>query len=630
MGFDLGLPRAPITTLALDPPPGGVARVTLTTRLPDPPPPAKAPDPRRLVGVDVKQLAAKDGAAGLPLGAVDSLEVTWDPPASVAQPADQVQSTDIDVSVSLTDGFIESTAKVKFRGPAREWKLVAPANAEVSVDRVAAAATETGPTQQPVVTKPTDATKPAWKVELPAGSTAADWTVTAVVREQRPKGGAKGAALPVGPFAVLDVLRQTGTVKVTAGPHTRFVFKHGPDLRRAEVPGAPDDDRSAALFKLATGPTGANPVNAPLLTVEAWPVEGAVRVKATYRLKLTEAGWHVRAEIAVKPVRTEVEAVTIDVPAEWRGLESESDPEVVEGVSQGAADGPWRPVTVKLAGFLKQPFTIVLVGTVPVPPGGRDAVVPLPRFPKAVERDASVTATVPDGLEVHGTTRGWDGDQPAAFGAPLAAVPGPDGKAPKAVAAVTGRGERGLARVALTWQPYRPDVTADVRTDVTVGERQVVVSQVIKLRSPDGFPKPVRLRGPAEALGLKADKPLDAPAAGVWTFAPPVEAKEATLKVSFALPLPARPDGPLSLPVGLLWPTDAARVEANVRVWASAVSGRTVAASAPGGASCRRNRPPTATRCPRSRWPRPRSTRWCSRCGTRHPIRPWPCGSSAR
>ena len=36
VGFDLGLPRAPITTLALDPPQGDVKRVNLTTKTPDP------------------------------------------------------------------------------------------------------------------------------------------------------------------------------------------------------------------------------------------------------------------------------------------------------------------------------------------------------------------------------------------------------------------------------------------------------------------------------------------------------------------------------------------------------------------------------------------------------------------
>lgn len=579
VGFDLGLPRAPITTLALDPPAGDVKRVNLTTRTPDPAQPTKAPENRRLTGVDVKQLAAQNGHAGLPLGPVDSLEVTWDPPAAVAQPADHVQSAEFDVAVVLTEGFIESTAKIKLRGPAREWKLIAPSTADVSVERVATGMTETGPTQQPVVTKPTDNAKIVWKLEFPLGSTAADWTVTAVVRQPRSKSGGKPPALPVGPFSALDVMRQTGTVKVTAGPHTRFVFKHGPDLRRADPPGPVDEDISLAFFRLATGPTGTTPINTPLLTVEAWPVEGTVRVKPTYKLKLTEAGWRVSAEIAVKPIRTEIEAVTIDVPAEWRGLESESDPGVVDGVTQGKAEGPWRPVTVRLAMGMKKQFDIVLVGTVPIAPGSWDATIALPRYPKAIERDATVTATVPEGLEVSGNARGWDGELPTAWGTPLTPVPGANGKIPKAVASVTGKGTLGLARVSLTWQPYRPDVTADMRIDVSIGERQVVVSQTIKLRSADGFPKPVRFRAPADALGLKAEPAIDSPAPGIWAFAPPVEEKEATLQVSFALPLPAREDGSFSLPVGLLWPTDAVRTMINVRVWINSVTGRSVTAS---------------------------------------------------
>ena len=288
--------------------------------------------------------------------------------------------------------------------------------------------------------------------------------------------------MSVGPFAVLDALKQTGTVKVTAGPHTRFVFKHGPDLRAAEVTGADDHTNRVALFRLATGPTGATPVNAPLLTVEAWPVEGAVRVKPTYKLRFTEVGWRVTVEIAVKPIRTEIEALNIDVPADWRGLESESDPELVAGLSQGKPEGPWLPATIRLAAGWKQPVTVVLVATVPVPAGAREAVVALPRFPKAIERDATVIATVPEGLEVRGTARGSDGDAPAAWVTLLVPVPGADGKVPKAVATVTGKTERGLARVALSWQQYRPDVTANVRADVTVREHQIEVSQVIKLR----------------------------------------------------------------------------------------------------------------------------------------------------
>jgi hypothetical protein len=577
VGFELGLPRSPITTLVLGQPPEDVKRVTLITRTPDPAQPPKPSEVRRLTGLDVKQL----GAPGLPLGPVEALEVTWDPPAAVAQPADQVQSAEFDVSAVLTDGFVESTAKVRLRGPGREWKLVAPAGADVSVDRGAAPA-DPGPAQPPVVTKPTDPARPVWKVEFPTGSSAADWTVTAVARQARPKAGTR-AAVPVGPFAVLDVLRQTGTVRITAGPHTRFVFKHGPDLRRVELPGADDDTNSVALFRLTTGPTGAAPATGPLLTVEAWPVEGAVRVKPTYKLQLTEAGWNVAMEVAVKPIRTELDALTIDVPADWRGLAPESDPGLVAGISQGKPDGPWLPVTVRLAAGWKQPFTVILSATVPVPAGAREAVVALPRFPKALERDATVTATVPEGLEVRCTARGSDGDAPTAWATVLAPVPGPDGKPPKAVAAVTGRIERGPGRLNLSWQPYHPELTADVRADVTVGERQMVVKEVIKLRAPDGFSRPVRLHGPAEVLGLTARPPLDAPAAGTWTFAPPLDAKEApNLTLSFALPLPAGSDDPVALPVGLIWPAGAARTEAHVRVWVNSVRGRTVAAPASG------------------------------------------------
>ncbi len=583
VGFELGLPRAPITTLALDAP-GGVKRVNLVARTPDAGLLPRPPEMRRLAGVDVKQFVAKDGRAGFPLGPVDSVEVTWDPPAATAQPADQVQSAELDVTAVITEGFIESTAKVKLRGPAHEWKFVAPANAEVSVERVAGMMGETGPAIQPTVTKPAEANKPVWKVELPVGTSATDWIVTAVARQPRPKGG-KSTPLPVGPFAVLDVLRQTGTVKVTAGPHTRFTFKHGPDLRRAEPPGPLDEDISIAFFRLTTGPTGSNVNNAPLLVVEVWPAEGSIRVRPTYTLKLTEAGWHIRAEVAVKPIRTDVLAVTIDVPAEWRGLESESDSEIVESVAQGKAEGGWRPVTVRLTGAMRKPFDVVLVGTVPAAMGTHEADVPLPRFPKVVERDAAVTVTVPEGQEIRGAARGWEGDQPASWSFPLTAVPGSDGKVPKAVTSVTGRSDLGLSRISLHWQPYRPDVAVEVSTDVTVGERQVVVAQRFRLRSPDGFPKPVRFRGPVGALGLRASPitpQFEPTGAGMWSFAPPLDAKEATFRVSYALPLPEHGDGPLSLPVGLIWPADAARTEMGVRVWVSSITGRTVSVSPAG------------------------------------------------
>src|SRR5207248_11471655 len=125
--------------------------------------------------------------------------------------------------------------------------------------------------------------RPVWKIDIPEGS-AADWEVTAVVRQLRAKTGDpkhKGP-FPVGPFAVLGVAQQTGAVRVTAPVNTRLGFKHGPDLRR-EAPASPDENATTALFRLATGPVGANPPAGAVLTVEAAALSGKVQVRPRYQ-----------------------------------------------------------------------------------------------------------------------------------------------------------------------------------------------------------------------------------------------------------------------------------------------------------------------------------------------------------
>jgi hypothetical protein len=596
LGFEIGLPRAPITMLLFDPPGPDVKRVSLTTRMPPDPGKAVPPEPRRTLA-DVAQLASKpEHEAGYALGPVDSLEVTWDPPATAAQPADQVQSAEIDVTVLLTEGVVETTAKIKLRGPAREWKVIAPVGADFTIDRAPGAPADAGPALPPTVTKPGDPNKPVWKIALPAGSSGADWVVTAVTRQARPKpeDAKHRGPFPIGPFTTLDILRQTGTVKVTAGPHTRFAFKHGPDLRRAEPTDSVGDDVSAAFFRLVTGPTGTNPVNTPMFSVEASPQRGDVAVKPTYRLTLTDAGWRVRAEVKVFPIRTEVDALAVEVPADWRGLEV-SPPELVEGVQPGTAtDGFWLstaarltgtlriPVVVRLAAGQKQPFDLVLTAVFPVEPGDQTAVVPLPRFPGAFEKEAAVIAAVPEGLEVRGELRGWDAEL-AAWGDALTAIPGADGKPPRVATSVTAKTEAGLARVLLGWNPHRPDLVAEVRADVVLGERQLEVTQRMTLRSAEGFPRQLRFRAPAGAAGLKA-QPALTPSNGDWLLAVAPDAKEVALTATFAVPLPRPTDGaaPWKVPVGLLWTAGTSRADATVRVWSNAATGRVLATSSIG------------------------------------------------
>ena len=573
IGFELGLPRAAITTLGLELPPD-IKQVSLTTRMPDPSQPTKAPDVRRLPALDVKRLTS------LPLGPIDQLELAWDPPATAAQPSESVRAAEFDIATVLTESLVETTARVKFKGAAREWKLVAPASAEVTVERVTAAGVEAGPVQSPGVTKPPDANKPVWKIDLPVGSSAADWVVTAVVRTPRAKADSPKHRGPfaVGPFAAVDVFRQSGTVRLSAAANHRFAARHGPEVRQAEVPGPPDDEQTVALYRFVTGPTGAAPPFAPLLSFEAFPLQGAVRVKPAYRLRLTEAGWRVTATLRVTPIRKEIAEVAVEVPAEWGTLEA-TPAELVTGVQQVQADGPRQTVSVKLAAGHKQPFELVLDATVPVPPAAREMAVSLLRFPGVDEQDAAITVAVPDALEVRGSAREWAGDQPLGWGQPLAVVPGADGKVPKHATAVTGKFERGLARADLSWGPYRPDLAADVRADVTVHDRQVVVVQQFKLKAADGLPRPVRFRAPPGAVGLRAQPPLEPAGNAEWTFTPPADAKDATVAVTFALPLPAA-DAARRVPVGLVWAAGATRTDTVVRAWSNTVTGRTIAAEA--------------------------------------------------
>ena len=573
IGFELGLPRAAITTLALDPPPG-VARVNLATRTPDP---ARPADPRRVVAVDAKQLAPRPGGEGYPLGPVDVVEVTWELPAA-APPADPAQSAEIDVTCLLAEGFVETTARVRPRGPARAWRVAAPADAVVAVDRLTAAPpADPGATAAPVVTKPADPNKPVWKVDLPAGTAAADWVVTAVTRGPRPRATDpkhKGP-FPVGPFAVLDVSRQGGTVRVTAAANTRLTVKHGPDVR-PDVPPAAAGDEAVAYFRFATGPTGAAPPPAPLLDVSAEPLRGVLEVRPAYKLTLAESGWQVRADVRVVPIRRDVDTLQIDLPAGWRGA-NVGPPEVVEGVQQGAADGPRQPLAVRLAAAHKQPFDLVLTATVPTPPGAKDVAVAFPRYPGASERDATVVVTAPGDVEVRGSGRAWDGDQPAAWGRPLAPADPPV----KGATTLAGTFEHGLSRADLAWSPHRPELTADVRADVTVHDGQVVVRERVTLRAPGGFPAPVRFRGPARVDGLKAAPPLDPAGAGEWVVALPPTATEATVTLAYAVPHPPRPaGGGYAVPVGLLWPAAATRAESVVRVWSNLGPGRAVGAAA--------------------------------------------------
>ncbi len=573
VGFELGLPRAAITTLSLETP-GEIRRVNLTTRTPDNSQPAKPPELRRLSGVEVKLLAPQP-EGGYPLGPVDSLEVSWDPPTSSAQPNEAVLSAEWEVVCKLAERTIETEAKLRPHGSTRIWRVVLPKGSDLRATRaVREPGMDIGPLLLPVVTRPADPNKLVWTIEIPTGSSTSDWIFSATLRQDRVKevDPSKPVSIAVGPFAVLDVARQSGTVRVSATGSVRFEFTNGPEMQRLPTAEAGDNGITDLLFRLTTGPTNGN-IPAPLLQFKAFPVAGAVRVKPSYRLTLTPVAWQVEADLLITPVRTEIDSLTVEVPVNWRSLVAEPA-ELVEGVLQDeSTEGTRRTATIRLASGQRRPFELKLRASSPLGETPGEAVVLLPRFPRASQRgnplevrdrDATVTASVGPGLEVRGAGREWDGINATAWGTALSREPG---ESVKPGSAVSGSFEFGVARVDLAWEPRRTEMIAEMRADAVVERRQIRIMQTIQLRGAEGLPATIRLRGPVALTGMKAMPPLREIAPGEWS----AEAVPAAgvLKIEYAVPSEshgAPPGESWSAPVPLFWPTDATRTETTASV----------------------------------------------------------------
>lgn len=561
LGFELGLPRAAITTFAFEPPPGGVKSVTVGTRTPD------RPTEVRRNSFPVERLAA---SGGQPLGPTDLLDVTWDAPTTTAPPpaADTALVADTEVAVRVDESQIEATAKIRVRGPSRDWQIALPPGADVTATR----ATPAGPAPEfpaasPTLVRPPDPNKPVWTLKLPEGP-AAEWVVTATVRQSRPKlpDPKNRGPYPVGPFAVPAATRQTTVARVSAPPSVRVRVKHGPDVRPQNPPAGADEELVGVYKATATAQPGRG-YPPPLFELDATPAKVFVRVEPAYRLRRTEAGWRLDANLKVTPVRAEIEQVVVEVPEGWQTLEA-GPPDVVDEVHE-QKEGKTRVLTVRLVTGQRAAFGLTLTGTFPVPAAAKTATIGLPRFPQAIEQNARVTATVPEGLEIRGTATAWENGQPAGVTdlKPDAGEPKPGA----GVAAASAAFEKGVGRVDVGWQPHRPELDADVRADVTIQDRQVVVAQTVRFRAADGGGRPVRLRGPVTATGLRGVPPPDPVGPGEWVFRPPADAgKDFTLSLSYGLPIPAQragDPGPTRVPVGLIWPDPATRVTAGVRVW---------------------------------------------------------------
>jgi hypothetical protein len=362
-----------------------------------------------------------------------------------------------------------------------------------------------------------------WVLTLPADGP--ERTVRFAARSAR----RPGTPIPVGPVAVPAAARQGGTLTVSAAPAVRVDPSPGPLLRRQDAPA-----EAVAVYRWdVVGP----PPPGPLLALDARPAAGGVRVRPALKLRRTEAGWRLDAEVKVTPVRAAVDELAVQPP------------EVAEELFTPPGDGP---AVVRLTAPQRAGFDLTLSAVFAAPPAVRQSVLQLPTFPGATVAGPTVVAEVPAGLEiVRGVVRTAAGEVPL------------DPPAGKVFATGTASPDRPPTAVEVAWQPHRPELTADVRAEVTPLDRQTNVTQVFKLRPADPDGKPIRLRGPAGAVDVRANPAVEAVGPGEWLLRPPADAREVSLTLRYALP--GRAVGRQS--VGLVWP-DATRTTTTARVWA--------------------------------------------------------------
>jgi len=554
LGFEIGLPRAAITTLTFEPP-SGIKKVALSVRTL-----ADKPGEVKTTIEDAAKLTR------YPLGPVDLLQLSWEPPASPNAAAEVLASADAEIAVRIDDLQVETTAVLQLRGTAKEWSIIAPANSDLTVDTAVGLK---GPFAVPsaALVRPSDPNKTVWTFRPPEGAGTA-WVVTAIHRTTRPKPAEpkfKGP-YPVGPFAVPTAGRLTGTVKVFAPPTTRVTFPSpNPEVRRQDAVGSEED--LIGLFRIAAGPAAGKSAPPPLLQLETRAAPGFVRVSPTYVLRRTEIGWRLDLEARITPVRTDVERLLVDIPAGWQAVEA-SPADLVEVQVPDAADPmAARTLALRLTAAQKAPFDLVLTSIYPVATSAREASILLPRFAGgAQEQLARIAAIVPEGLEVHGTAHGADTGQPASvqeLKAPASIKP------TGATTAAAARFEKSAARVDLNWHVYRPELTAEVRAELSVQERQIAVLQTIRFRAGEGELRPMKFAGPVGLTGLRG--PLEPSRPGEWLFRPPADgSKEFVATLTYALPFPVRKAdavGPIRFPIALLWPEAATKTEVTVRIW---------------------------------------------------------------
>lgn len=392
---------------------------------------------------------------------------------------------------------------------------------------------------------------------------------------------------PVGPFFVLDAVRQTGIVEVTNSVRTLHLDYRGygnMQLQRQPVgEGAGDLSTTVATFTYSnipmrekpTGVTGPNSLS--WLDVEARIVHPRVRTHVSHTLRLrpsptppsgsqakksaTERRWEIVTTIALLAGKwTDLDQLKVFVPPEWKPLDDTISVEANANPPYAAippsrlreATGP----SLLLEGHFEASYTAE----------GR-AVLKLPKPQGSIEL-CEVKIEVPADDEVIL-------NNPEAANLEMSKQPRPSEQ--------TWLCSGSLANdvtIDVSWRPYRPDLHLRSVVDLTLNRNHGDVRHELVLQLPPAPPHFLSLRVPPavkDSLRIEGDSPQTWRAAAIrsdGTVHLPISAKDGGKEWRQVLHYKtswsetdgaARAEGPFTVP--LIVPGQETAGDIRVRIW---------------------------------------------------------------
>jgi hypothetical protein len=306
------------------------------------------------------------------------------------------------------------------------------------------------------------------------------------------------------------------------------------------------------------------------LFLDAEALRGEVLTQSTHTLMLAEGGWRIVTEIRANPIRTEIDHLDFDIPAELQELQA-SPPALVAGMEQVPAAGPQR-WQLRLVRPRRTEFVCKVEGFYPLPAGATQALIRLPRPLQTQDRDGRVQVTVPEGLKVHGQVHEWDRDRVGEWSKPLLA-----NQANAAVGAGAST-SRTPAQIELSWSPVQTQWRVESRIDITLDDRQAHIRQRLAF-APVGVARNLVLRAsPGFApLAFRVHEGATLVSSGTeLVLAVPAEISGEQI-VSFSYAIPLRFLEQLSVSrlceLGVLWPVSATQCDTRVRFWSQSGTG---------------------------------------------------------